>query len=54
MGRRNKFKGASADGRGVRRWAKNWKKNDLTVPKIVAQCREYPIPYLNIMSRNLS
>ena len=31
---------------------KNFKKffrKDLTVPKIVGQCRKYPIPYLNTL-----
>ena len=32
-----------------RRCPKNWKKN----PKIVAQCRKYPIPYLYTLSRTI-
>ena len=29
--------------------SKNFSRRSLTVPKIVAQCRKYPIPYLNTL-----
>ena len=31
----------------------NFFSKNLTVPKVVAQCRKYPIPYLNTLSRTI-
>ena len=34
------------------KWKKKFRKS-LRVPKIVAQCRKYPIPYLNTLNRTI-
>ena len=55
--RRNNYKGASADGSagGPARKisSKEFFRKNLTVPKTVAHCRKYPIPYLNTLNRTI-
>ena len=57
MRRQNIYKGAVGvrEVGGGRGWAKgrNYFRKNFTVLKIVAQCRKYPIPYLNTLRDHL-